>query len=64
MHVNDDTDDDGDAEAYTCDNCDTEFGRSAATRTETMGELDAETWQTLCCPVCGARVKTVFVRDR
>ncbi|QZP38788.1 hypothetical protein [Halobaculum magnesiiphilum] len=46
---------------YTCDNCGAEFTSAEATRTETMGGLDADAWQTLCCPTCGARVKTVFV---
>lgn len=63
MSTNDDIHDTDDTEAYTCDNCGTRFSQSDATRTETMGGLDADTWQTLCCPACGARVKTVFVRD-
>lgn len=50
-----------DADRYACDDCETEFGASAATRTEPMGDLDTDAWQTLCCPACGARVKTVFV---
>ena len=32
-----------------------------ATRTRTVGDLDPDTWQTLCCPDCGARLRTVFV---
>jgi hypothetical protein len=32
-----------------------------AIRGETMGGLDPETWQTLSCPHCGNRLKTVFV---
>ena len=48
---------------YACDDCGTEFTASEATRAETMGGLDPDTWQTLCCPACGARVKTVFVGD-
>jgi DNA-directed RNA polymerase subunit RPC12/RpoP len=51
----------GDADRYACDDCGTTFAASAATRTATMGGLDADAWQTLCCPNCGARVKTVFV---
>lgn len=51
----------GDADEYTCDSCAATFGRAAATRTETMGGLDPSTWQTLCCPACGARVRTVYV---
>ncbi|UIO99442.1 hypothetical protein Hbl1158_13060 [Halobaculum sp. CBA1158] len=54
------TDEDGE---YACDNCGAEFTASEAIRTETMGDLDADAWQTLCCPTCGARVKTVFVGD-
>ncbi|MFC7096731.1 hypothetical protein [Halobaculum marinum] len=50
-------------DTYTCGECGAEFPESDATRTETMGGLDADTWQTLCCPTCGARVKTVFVGD-
>ena len=46
---------------YTCDNCGAEFGAAEATRTETMGGLDPDAWQTLCCPACSVRVKTVFV---
>jgi hypothetical protein len=26
-----------------------------------MGGLDPDKWQTLCCPDCGSRLKTVFV---
>ncbi|MFC6786297.1 hypothetical protein ACFQFH_10450 [Halobaculum halobium] len=53
-----------DADRYTCDDCGAEFAASAATRTETIGALDSDAWQTLCCPTCGARVKTVFVGRR
>ncbi|WP_435062625.1 hypothetical protein [Halobaculum sp. EA56] len=56
--------DEAGADRYACDNCGAEFAAGEATRTETMGDLDADTWQTLCCPTCGARVKTVFVGDR
>jgi uncharacterized protein (UPF0212 family) len=28
-----------------------------------MGDLDPTKWQTLCCPHCGNRLKTVFVAD-
>lgn len=51
---------DGDA-ALHCETCDSDVAREAATRTGTMGDLDPTTWQTLCCPGCGARLKTVFV---
>ena len=54
----------GDAdEEYECPDCGEPFGRDEATRSETMGGLDPAVWQTLNCPVCGARVKTVFVGD-
>lgn len=46
-----------------CDTCDRRVARDEATRTETMGDLDPTTWQTLCCPHCGGRLKTVFVGD-
>lgn len=46
---------------YACDNCGADFTSVGATRTETMGGLDADAWQTLCCPACGVRVKTVFM---
>jgi len=32
-----------------------------ATRTRTVGDLDPDTWQTLCCPDCGVRLRTVYV---
>ena len=51
----------GDDDRYDCDDCGTEFTADEATRTATMGDLDADAWQTLCCPACGARVKTVYV---
>jgi len=35
----------------------------AARRTETFGDLDPTTWQTLCCPACGRRLKTVYVGE-
>ncbi|SHG79720.1 hypothetical protein [Halobaculum gomorrense] len=50
-----------DADRYACDNCGAAFDADEATRTTTVGDLDSETWQTLCCPNYGARVKTVFV---
>lgn len=51
----------GDADRYACDNCGADFDSGGATRTATMGDLNSDTWQTLCCPGCGARVKPVFV---
>lgn len=50
-------------ESYRCDNCGREVRRTDAVRRETMADLDPESWQTLCCPHCGARLKTVFVGD-
>jgi Zn finger protein HypA/HybF involved in hydrogenase expression len=48
-------------EEFHCDTCDADVPRTEATRTETYGDLDSDTWQTLCCPQCGSRLKTVFV---
>jgi hypothetical protein len=47
----------------TCDACSTTVPREDAIRTETYGDLDADRWQTLCCPTCGTRLRTVLVRD-
>lgn len=52
-----------DVETFDCDNCDEVTTPAEAIRTETMGDLDPTKWQTFCCPVCGARLKTVFVGD-
>jgi Zn finger protein HypA/HybF involved in hydrogenase expression len=46
-----------------CDTCEQAIEQGAATRTQTYGDLDSDTWQTLCCPECGSRLKTVFVGD-
>lgn len=43
-----------------CEVCERAVDRGAATRTETYGDLDPATWQTLCCPDCGRRLRTVF----
>lgn len=51
------------AETFHCDTCDRDVPRSEARRTETYGGLDPAKWQTLCCPDCGSRLKTVFVGD-
>jgi hypothetical protein len=51
------------SEDLHCDTCDADVSRAAATRTETYSDLDSDTWQTLCCPTCGSRLKTVFVRN-
>lgn len=48
-------------EEYHCECCGADVARGEAIRTETYGDLDPTKWQTLCCPDCGARLKTVFV---
>lgn len=48
-------------DTYPCDRCGERVGREEAIRTETYGPLDPSKWQVLCCPVCGSRLKTVFV---
>jgi DNA-directed RNA polymerase subunit RPC12/RpoP len=50
-------------ERLECDTCGREVDPGEAIRTETMGGLDPAKWQTLCCPDCGNRLKTVFVGD-
>jgi Zn finger protein HypA/HybF involved in hydrogenase expression len=47
--------------SFECDTCGATVAFEAARRTETFGELDPTKWQTLCCPNCGNRLKTVFV---
>jgi hypothetical protein len=49
------------SEPLSCDACDREGDREGAIRSETFGDLDPAKWQTLCCPDCGSRLKTVFV---
>jgi len=51
------------AETYTCDACGARTDRPGAVRRETMAGLDPDRWQTLCCPECGARLKTVLVEE-
>jgi DNA-directed RNA polymerase subunit RPC12/RpoP len=48
-------------ETFDCGTCDRTVSRDEARRSETYGGLDPEKWQTLCCPDCGSRLKTVFV---
>lgn len=50
-------------DSLTCEGCDRTVESAEAIRTETMGDLDPERWQTLCCPTCGRRLKTVLLRD-
>jgi Zn finger protein HypA/HybF involved in hydrogenase expression len=52
-----------DADTIQCDTCGAAVAVDEARRTETYGGLDPDTWQTLCCPTCGSRLKTVFVGD-
>ncbi|MFB6189463.1 MAG: hypothetical protein ABEI57_06235 [Halapricum sp.] len=46
-----------------CETCERSVAREDAIRSKTMGGLDPEKWQVLCCPNCGNRLKTVFVGD-
>ena len=50
-------------ESFRCETCESTVSRDDARRTEPMGDLDTTNWQTLCCPTCGNRLKTVFVGD-
>ena len=50
-----------DVDPLYCETCDREVGRDEAIRTETYGDLDPATWQSLCCPDCGQKLRTVFV---
>ena len=51
------------ADPFTCETCEADVAFDDARRTKTMGGLDPTKWQTLCCPHCGARLKTVFVGE-
>jgi hypothetical protein len=44
-----------------CETCERSVAREAATRSETIADLDPTKWQALCCPGCGRKLKTVFV---
>lgn len=48
-------------DTYECETCDTVVPIEDVIRTETMGGLDPNKWQTFCCPECGSRLQTVFV---
>lgn len=50
-------------DAYHREACDRSVDAEAAVRRETYGDLDPDTWQTLCCRPSGARFATVFVGD-
>ncbi|EMA34445.1 hypothetical protein [Natronobacterium lacisalsi] len=50
-------------ESVECEGCGAVVPFEDARRAETMGDLDPTKWQTLCCPHCGSRLKTVFVGD-
>lgn len=50
-------------ESLDCAGCGRAVDPEEATRTETMGDLDPDRWQTLCCPTCGHRLKTVLLRE-
>jgi hypothetical protein len=47
-----------------CGNCNHTVSRADAVRTKTYGGLDPDRWQSLCCPRCGRKLKTVYVGDR
>ncbi|WP_187433052.1 hypothetical protein [Natronococcus pandeyae] len=53
----------GSEDSLECPTCTTVVDRDDAIRTKTMGGLDPTAWQTLCCPDCGTRLKTVFVGE-
>jgi len=48
-------------EPLDCPNCGRRVPPADALRRETVGGLDPTKWQTLCCPHCGVRLRTVFV---
>jgi Zn finger protein HypA/HybF involved in hydrogenase expression len=50
-------------DTFQCDVCDAVVDGGDAHRRKTYGGLDPERWQTLCCPNCGSRLKTVFVGE-
>jgi DNA-directed RNA polymerase subunit RPC12/RpoP len=52
-----------DADAIQCETCRTRVAVDDTIRRRTYGDLDPDRWQTLCCPDCGTRLKTVLVRD-
>lgn len=50
-------------ETFDCDVCGATVAFGETRRSETIGDLDPDRWQTLDCPACGNRLKTVFVGD-
>ncbi|SIR71544.1 hypothetical protein [Natronorubrum daqingense] len=46
---------------FTCEMCDATVTMRDARRSKPMGDLDPMAWQTLCCPHCGSRLRTVYV---
>ena len=48
---------------FECDTCEDRVAFEDARRAKTMSGLDPTKWQTLCCPDCGSRLKTVYVGD-
>ncbi|MFB6128932.1 MAG: hypothetical protein ABEJ47_04135 [Halorhabdus sp.] len=50
-------------DTFYCETCEQSVPRVDVIRTETMGGLDPDKWQTFCCPDCGNRLETVFVGD-
>ncbi|WP_169924364.1 hypothetical protein [Natrinema ejinorense] len=50
-------------DSLECGSCGETVPFDDARRTKTIGGLDPATWQTLCCPSCGSRLKTVFVGE-
>ncbi|NHX40110.1 MULTISPECIES: hypothetical protein [Haloarcula] len=47
--------------AEECDTCARSVTVEEAIRRATFGDLDTDRWQTLYCPDCGARLRTLFV---
>lgn len=50
-------------ETFECATCERVVAFEDARRTKTMGGLEPTKWQTLCCPHCGSRLKTVYVGE-
>lgn len=50
-------------DTFDCEECGAVVTFGDARRSKTMGGLDPTTWQTLCCPECGTRLKTVYVGE-